>query len=67
MAALLISVAVNDFNGDSMSKTIMFKAKLQKSRDHFYIYVPKAWNEDLEEFYQKRKKIRVTIEVEEKE
>jgi len=45
----------------------MFKAKLQKSRDHFYIYVPKAWNEELEEFYQKRKKIRVTIEVEEKE
>lgn len=45
----------------------MFKSRLQKSRDHFYIYIPKVWNEDLKEFYQKRKRVKVTIEVEEKE
>ncbi len=42
----------------------MFKSRLQKSRDHFYIYIPKQWNEDLEEFYQKRRRVRVTIEIE---
>ena len=45
----------------------MFKARIQKSRDHFYIYVPKSWNDELEEYYKNRKRVKVTIEVDEKD
>jgi len=64
VATLFISVSVKDPNGDGMGKIITFKPKLQKSRDHFYIYIPKQWNEDLNELYQKRKRITVMIEIE---
>jgi len=46
-----------------MSHIITFKSRLNRSRDNFYIYIPKAWNEDLEEFYKKRKKVKVIIEL----
>jgi len=47
-----------------MNKTIMFKSRIQKSRDHFYVYIPKQWNEELEEYYRNRKRVKVTIEFE---
>jgi len=47
-----------------MNRVITFKSRLNRSRDHFYIYIPKAWNEDLEEYYKNRKKVRITIEIE---
>ena len=64
MTTIFIIFFIKDLNSDDMSKIITFKPKLQKSRDHFYIHVPKQWNEDLHEFYRKRKRVKVTIEIE---
>lgn len=46
-----------------MGKVIMFKARVQKSRDHYYVYIPKEWNDELREAYEQRKLVKVTIEV----
>jgi len=48
-----------------MSRVITFKSKLNKSGSHYYVYIPKAWNSELEEYYRNRKRIKVTIELEE--
>ena len=63
MASLYISVAITNSDGDNVSRIIMFKARIQKSRDHYYIYVPKVWSEDLNEFYKNRKHVKVVIEI----
>jgi len=44
---------------------ITFKAKLNKSGNHYYIYVPKEWNDEIREIHQRKRKVIVTIEVKE--
>jgi len=41
---------------------IVFKARLQKSRDRYYVYIPKSWVEELKEAYKERRKVKVIIE-----
>jgi len=48
------------------NKIITFKATPIKSRDRYYIYIPKQWNDELEEYYRNRKRVKVTIELEER-
>ena len=55
----IITCAVSG-GGDIL--VIVFKARLQKSRDRYYIYIPKNWVDELREAYERRKKVKVIIE-----
>jgi len=44
-------------------KIIAFKARPNKSRDHYYIYIPKQWSPDIQKTYEKRGYLYVVIKI----
>ncbi|ADM28758.1 hypothetical protein Igag_1966 [Ignisphaera aggregans DSM 17230] len=47
-----------------MSRSISFKANPIKAKDRYYVYIPKAWANEIEEAKKRGKKLIVTIEFE---
>ena len=50
-----------------MCKRIVFKANPIRSRDRFYVYIPKVWTKEIENVRRQGKKLIVTIEAEDYE
>jgi len=44
------------------NKIITFKATPIRSKDRYYVYIPKSWTSEIEEAKKRGKKLIVTIE-----
>lgn len=42
---------------------ITFKARLNKAGRNYYVYIPKAWNPELESYHKERRRVKVMIEL----
>ena len=55
------SSKLEDLLADLLTNAIIYRAKLNKSGDSYYIYLPRRYNKQLERIHRERREVRVII------